>query len=350
MHKQIELPTSYGKPMKHRFLGRLNQLLSQLPVHPLLPRLHRAMASSSNIEELQKLRDEFDSSLQSFAADSSSTFSIIHTVPDSSSTPSSTSPAADLQTLYVLDSSFNPPTYAHLTLIQRAIQNDKGARPCRVCLLLATENADKKPKPASFEDRLVLMSLMAQNLRASLREQGAQKEADDLAVDVAVTKKPFFMDKAQSIDGSGVYGDAQQVHVTGYDTIIRIFNPKYYPQDQKLRVLEPFLSKHRLRVCYRVGGDGSGGGDVSREAQEAYVEAIGDGSREAEGMKKEWRKMVELVDDAESVEGVSSTESRKAAQEGRKGDLAKLVGENVAEYVISERLYAEPDAVKKSYN
>lgn len=308
------------------------------------------MASSSNIEELQKLRSEFHQSLQTFAADSSLTFTIIHTVPATSSTPSSTSPITDLRTLYVLDSSFNPPTYAHLTLIQRALGNDKGAHPCRVCLLLATENADKKPKPASFEDRLVLMSLMARNLRASLREQGSQHEADGLAVDVAVTKKPFFMDKAQSIDGSGLYGDAQQVHVTGYDTIIRIFNPKYYPQDQKLRVLEPFLSKHRLRVCYRVGGDGSGGGDVSREEQEAYVEAIGDGSREAEGMKREWREMVELVDDAESVEGVSSTESRKAAQEGRKGDLAKLVGENVAEYVISEQLYAEPGAVKKSYN
>jgi len=169
-------------------------------------------------------------------------------------------------------------------------------------------------------------------------------------VDVAVTKKPFFMDKAKSIDDSGVYSGAQQVHVTGYDTIIRIFNPKYYPQDQKLRVLEPFLSKHRLRVCYRVGGDGSGGGDVSREDQEAYVEGVGDGSREAEGMKREWREMIELVDDAESVKGVSSTQSRKAAQEGRKEDLATLVGEEVAEYVVNERLYSEPDAVKKSYS
>jgi len=303
------------------------------------------MTTSTNIEELRKLKAHFQRSLQSYAADPSTTFTIIHTVPSTSPTPSPTSPISDLQTLYVLDSSFNPPTYAHLTLIQKALANDRGARPCRVCLLLATENADKKPKPASFEDRLVLMSLMAQNLRASLPD----KEANDLAVDVAVTKKPFFMDKARSIDESGVYGGAQQVHVTGYDTIIRIFNAKYYPQDQKLRVLEPFLSQHRLRVNYRVGGDGSGGGDVSREEQEAYVEAIGDGSREAEGMKKEWREMIELVDDAESVKGVSSTESRKAAQAGRKADVARIVGENVAEYVIEEQLYADADAVKKSY-
>lgn len=195
-----------------------------------------------------------------------------------------------------------------------------------------------------------MMTLMARTLRAMLRDQGSLKGLDDLAVDVAVIKKPFFMDKAKAIDDSGVYGDVQQVHVTGYDTIIRIFNPKYYPEDQKLRVLEPFLSKHRLRVCYRVGGDGSGGGDVSREEQEAYVEAIGDGSREAEGMKKEWRSMVELVDDAGSVEGISSTESRKAAQERKRDDLKKLVDENTSEYIIGQKLYAEAGAVKKSYS
>lgn len=237
-----------------------------------------------------------------------------------------------------------------MTLIQKALSNDKGARPCRVCLLLATENADKKPKPASFEDRLVMMSLMAANLRASLREQGTQQEADDLAVDVAVTKKPFFMDKAKAIDDSGVYGDAQQVHVTGYDTIIRIFNPKYYPRDQGLRVLEPFLSRHRLRVCYRIGGDGSGGGDVSREDQEGYVEAIGDGSREGEGARREWRDMIELVDDAESVRGVSSTDARKAAQARRREEIVEILGENVADYVLSQELYAEAGAIKKSYD
>jgi len=309
------------------------------------------MSSSTDLKELRELKSNIKDSLKSFAADSSTTFSIVHTVASATSdTPSSASPATSLKTLYVLDSSFNPPTFAHLTLIQKALANDKGSRPCRVCLLLATENADKKPKPASFEDRLVLMSMMAQNLRSSLRDQGAGQAVEELAVDVAVTKKPFFMDKAKSIDDSELYGNAQQVHVTGWDTVIRIFDSKYYPKDQKLRVLEPFLSKHRLRVCYRVGGDGSGGGDVSREEQEAYVEAVGDGSREAEGMKSEWRNMIELVDDAESVRGVSSTESRKAAQDGRNEDLAKLVGEEVAEYIVTEKLYAEAGAVKKNYD
>lgn len=233
---------------------------------------------------------------------------------------------------------------------------DGGTRPMRVMFLLATENADKKPKPASFEDRLVMMSVCAEELRASLRSEGAGSgtgnghgsgEPDaELSVDVAVTKHPFFMDKAMAIDGSGIYGGAQQVHLTGYDTVIRIFNSKYYPADQKLRVLEPFLSKHRLRVCYRVDE----GKDGDRKEQEEYVEGIGDGSREEEGMKREWRGMVELVDDAEEVEGVSSTDARRAAVDGEVERLEELVGERVAGYVMEKGLYEGGESVKKSYD
>lgn len=231
-------------------------------------------------------------------------------------------------------------------------------------LLLATENADKKAKPAQFEDRLVMMSVMADSLRKSLLIHADQHNtgsgggdatsgnANEIAVDVAITKKPFYMDKAMSIDESKVYADGmQQVHVTGYDTIIRIFDSKYYPKDQGLRVLEPFLGKHRLRVCYRVGvgeKEKVKGGDDRRE-QERYVEAIGDGSREAEGMKSEWRRMIDLVDDAKSVEGVSSTEARKCASQGKRKELEEIVGETVAEYILNEKLY-DPESVKKSYS
>lgn len=230
-------------------------------------------------------------------------------------------------------------------------------------LLLATENADKKPKPAAFEDRLVMMSIAAEELHHSLIGQKRQADsdaregdgstdatADDIAVDVAITKKPFYIDKAMSIDDSGVYPEGtQQVHITGYDTIIRIFNPKYYPEDKKLGVLEPYFSKHRLRVCYRLGisqKEKIEGGDDRRE-QDAYVKAIGDGSREGEGVKKEWRDMIELVDDASTVEGVSSTEARQNAVDGNVDELEAIVGRTSRDYIMSEKLYNDQASVKK---
>lgn len=281
----------------------------------------------------QNLHTEFQESLQQFAQ-SDETFKIVYSVYASTETP-----LKDVKSLYVLDSSFNPPTKAHLTLARNAILNDHGSKPARMMFLLATENADKKPKPAAFEDRLVMMSLMAGRIG---------DEFDDMPVDVAVTKKPFFMDKATSIDKAEIYGNAQQVHLTGYDTIVRIFNAKYYPNDLKLKVLEPFLSKHRLRVCYRLSGqEGSSEAENDRKEQDAYVEAIGDGSRADEGMKPEWRRAIELVDDAKEVRGVSSTNARKAAVEGDTETLRDLLGTDVAEYVLEQKLYNNAEDVVK---
>lgn len=336
-----------------RSLDRLHTILSHI-THTSSPSLiHRTTmshCSGADPSGLSFLAARFARDLREFAADSNSTFRIIHTVPFSPTPPSPTSPLTDLKTLYVLDSSFNPPTKAHLTIARNALLRDNGNRPVRVMFLLATENADKKPKPASFEDRLVMMSLCAEELRSSLNGETATSDGSsvpsDLSVDVAVTKHPFFMDKAMSIDKAEIYGDAQQVHLTGYDTIIRIFNSKYYPKDQKLRVLEPFLSRHRLRVCYRV----SGGKEGDREAQEAYVEGIGDGSREDEGMKREWREMVELVNDAKDVEGVSSTDARRAAVEGDTEKLEGLIGKRVGSFVMERGLYPGNESVKKSYD
>lgn len=302
------------------------------------------MSSSYKTSELARWctqqRDNYAKQLKEFVQ-TDKQFSIVHIASGKKTTSTdaelvSAPPSLhEVRTLYVLDSSFNPPTKAHLTLARQALLNDKGNRPARMMFLLATVNADKKPKPADFEDRLVMMSLMAHTVATEFADQKVE-------VDVAVTKKPFFMDKAACIDEAGIYGQAQQVHLTGFDTIVRIFNPKYYPEDQKLKVLEPFLSKHRLRVCYREDGE------TSRADQEAYVEGVGDGSRAKEGMKKEWRKMIELVDDAETVKGYSSTESRKATVEGRMPALEGLLGQEIAEYVTSQKLYRDEQDVQKS--
>ncbi len=56
---------------------------------------------------------------------------------------SSSSSATPAGTLYVLDSSFNPPTRAHFDMAVSALEHDRGAAPKRLILLLATRNADK---------------------------------------------------------------------------------------------------------------------------------------------------------------------------------------------------------------
>jgi nicotinamide-nucleotide adenylyltransferase len=184
-----------------------------------------------------------------------------------------------------------------------------------------------------------MMTLLALELQQEIESSlGAVRPA----VDIGVSKLPYYHDKAVAIDESGIYeGHPQQVHLTGFDSLIRIFNTKYYPPAYTLAPLEPFLSKHRLRVTYRT--DGPWGG---REEQEKYVQDIADGLRENEGAKREWAAHIELVQGkADGEEVVSSTQARKAANEDA-SSLGKYVTQSVLEWILSERLYLEGDLNK----
>jgi len=137
-----------------------------------------------NISSMPQLLQQFRASLKAFAA-STSTFQLLITVPVSRS-PSTSPP----KTLYVLDSSFNPPTTAHLRIASSALEHDpSGSCPKRLLLLLATQNADKASKPASFEHRLAMMTLFAQDLQSHLRNSNAASGHPEVApVDIGVTR------------------------------------------------------------------------------------------------------------------------------------------------------------------
>lgn len=328
-HHQIDVHHAHSE-----HISRAEAVLSERKPSSLMASspTHSKSKDPIDNEMLQRLRSQFATSLSEFTS-STRVFQVIYTVPLKRKPEAASTRTAAGRTLYVLDSSFNPPSQAHLTLAKSAVIKDSNAGPARILLLLATVNADKAVKPAAFEDRLVMMSIMAQNLRDELTQRDSSEE---VPIDVAVTKKPYFMDKAMEIDRSGLFAqDAQQVHLVGYDTLVRIFDSKYYPQDQKLSVLQPFLSRHRLRVYYREDGK------VSRQEQRGYVDRIADGSRESEGMRKEWAKMVELVDDAREVKGISSTKAREAYERGDMNELRSLVGDPVAKYVAENKLYTE---------
>lgn len=279
----------------------------------------------------------FKTALPSFAS-SSDNFRILTSIPKQSHTV-----PASLSTLYVLDSSFNPPTRAHLRIASTALTQDRGEAPKRLLLLLATQNADKAPKPASFDQRLAMMSIFAEDLRRGLAQssEAAQiyngEEGGYPAVDIAVTKCPYFVDKAAAIAKSGFYSaNTTQVHLTGFDTLIRILDAKYYPAEKGLTPLEPFLSKHRLRVTYRTDADW---GD--KHAQDQYLQDLKDGERVKEGGKREWAEQIEMVDGTARHDVIiSSTKVRDAAKTGDEEALGKLVTDGVKQWVLQEKLYA----------
>ena len=275
----------------------------------------------------QTLRAQYTSSLKRFIA-SPRNLEILTTVP-----PERQPTPPDV--LYVLDSSFNPPTLAHLRIASSAVLEKPGLS-SRLLLLLATQNADKPSKPASFEDRLVMMELFAQDLLSYLETTSPSIGQQRLPqIDIGVTKKPYFVDKAAEIESSGVYASSlEQVHLTGYDTLIRIFNPKYYPPTHTLQPLAPFLSKHRLRVTLRPGDEWG-----EKDDQQAFLLNLAQGGREAEGGKREWAERIQFVEGQKPGEpSVSSTKAREAIQ-SNPGDMEVLVPQNVRGYMLSQNPY-----------
>ncbi|CRG85382.1 hypothetical protein PISL3812_02462 [Talaromyces islandicus] len=278
---------------------------------------------------VQQLRLRYTAVLKNFVA-SAQAFDILDTVPPQSEHQQRNDAS---RSLFVLDSSFNPPTAAHLKIAASALEE---ARPpsSRLLLLLATQNADKPSKPAWFEDRLVMMTKFAQDLRTHLQSLQLSELPE---IDIGVTKNPYFVDKAAAIEESGRYAkDIEQVHLTGYDTLIRIFNPKYYPPTHTLQPLEPFLLRHRLRVTMRPDDEWG-----NREEQEDYLRQLAQGGREGDGAKREWADRIQLVQGRKAGDlPVSSTRARQAAQT-KDELLAALVPESVASYVVSQNLYQE---------
>lgn len=275
------------------------------------------------------LRSQYASLLKQFIA-SSKEFEVLATVPTDQSPPP--------KILYVLDSSFNPPTRAHLRIASSALL-EQLEPDSRLLLLLATQNADKSSKPAPFEDRLAMMELFAHDVRSHLAA-GHSDPASSVkhipTIDIAVTKKPYFIDKAAAIEASDHYpSPLEQVHLTGYDTLIRIFNPKYYPPEHTLRPLSALFSQHRLRVTLRPGDEWG-----EREEQEGFLASLARGDREDEGGQREWARRIQLIEGRKPEDPpVSSTRAREAAQFAPQ-DLEWLVPDKVRRFVLSERPYS----------
>jgi nicotinamide-nucleotide adenylyltransferase len=276
--------------------------------------------SQYDSKTIDSMRKSYKSALSDFRA-SGSAFQIFCSVPDLGNVK------APVNTLYVLDSSFNPPTKAHMHLARSALMTDSRRTPLRLLLLLAIKNADKAPKPAAFEDRLVMMTLMAEEICREMREM----REEEVVVDVGVTGEPFYYKKAEVIEQSGAYDrlkEGEQVHITGFDTIIRVFDPKYYPDG--MSVLQSMFDKGKLRVHLRDGDE--------RE-QRGYLESIRKGEREGQGVKREWAQRIEMVEPMR--EFVSSTEARRCVVEHEGEGLGMFVGESVREYILKEKLYEE---------
>jgi nicotinamide-nucleotide adenylyltransferase len=241
----------------------------------------------------------YSSQLQSFVA-SSKCFQIIK----------SSSHQLNDDTLYILDSSFNPPTNAHLALALSALSWNE--RPT-VLLLLAIQNADKQAKPASFDHRLEMMELLARRIEAT---------SSAIAM-IALSKHPRFVDKAKEVAIS-FPSIKEFVWLVGYDTLIRILDKKYYTEalEESLRA---FWEKNRI-VCAIRGNE---------SMERSFLGKVCSG--ELDDVPASWANYIKIIEPVGKED--SSTRARKAAAGGQWEEVKKVVPEEIAAYIQKEQLY-----------
>ncbi|KAF1940619.1 Nucleotidylyl transferase [Clathrospora elynae] len=296
---------------------------------------------ASRIASLRLLLPDLESALKSFAS-SPSKFRVVRTI-----SPTATQP----KTLYILDSSFNPPSIAHLTLATSALKQSAASEsnPCRLLLLFSIHNADKAPNPASFVQRIALMTVFAEDLSRSLKCATPSLDAGvaDMSIDIGVTKEPYYSDKSAAIAETTppfYPSNPIHIHLVGYDTLIRFCNPKYYPKhNPPLSALKSFFGAgHKLRVTQRPTdpSDASSNAFGTTEEQEKYLKDLKDGKQETAGFESAWSNSIDMVQ-AEDGVGVSSTRVRNAVKEGRWDAVDELCTEGVAAWITDQALYSE---------
>lgn len=205
--------------------------------------------------------------------------------------------------LLILDSSFNPPTRAHVALLTAAQAHYPANHFAARLLLFATRNADKQLTGASAVQRLEMMEILA-------KKHGAL---------VGVTRHARFVDKATHLQAW--FGSKVELYfIMGYDTITRFLDPVYYEPTPVHEALAPFFQHARLVCADRAGLSN----DFSSEAIRRYSDKI---------------DRISIASDPE-VAALSSTLARSVAKGTDTGKrLEDIVEDEVAEYIRSEHLY-----------
>lgn len=186
------------------------------------------------------------------------------------------------QRLGIFSGSFNPLTVAHIKMIEAAQQKYDLEE---ILLILARANVDKGVFGLSLADRLLM-----------LKEYTVNREN----FSVAACSHGKFIEKVEALKSAYPPG-SHFSFIVGYDTFIRLFDPKYYTDLHS--VLEALFDQCRFIVANRQDYDA----DAVRQVME-----VPDYRRYASG--------IDLIELPDFYAEISSTDIRAQIQAGNSVD------------------------------
>lgn len=211
-------------------------------------------------------------------------------------------PNKKIRRLGVFPSSFNPLTVAHVELTRRAKEEFD---PEEVVLVLDAQAMDKEIHGASLEDRLWMLRLFARSCPGYR---------------VAFSSHSRFLDKLRAL--SRLCPDVQEFcFIVGYDTIVRVLDPKYY--DDRERALAELFRGSRFLVANRADGG------------RAELQTLLDKTE-----NRRFKDRVDFFSLPAPQAHISSTLVRENVAQG--GDIRGLVPPAIFRFIRETRLYAPP--------
>lgn len=269
----------------------------------------------------------------------------------------SRSTADDTIDIAVLDSSFNPPSRAHLALLlSRPILAQQKQAYDGHLLLFSTQNADKgagKPGDASLSQRIEMMTLMAKDVE---RIQAASGHPANVAV--GLVDKPLIFAKStltwDLLKGQQQSSRKPRLHwVVGFDTLYRVFQLKYYPslEEFQQQCSQFFEREGTTFVCARrdpssypqLIRDDSSEQDAEQQARQEEDKLL------ASENVAPWvdRGSVGMLDIDPDQAKLSSTKIRSLLKDDsvedseKKERLKELVPPSLVEYLVESRIYRD---------
>lgn len=256
----------------------------------------------------------------------------------------------------VLDSSFNPPSRAHLALLLSSpiLAHQKQAYDGHL-LLFSTQNADKgagKPGDASLTQRVEMMTLMAKDVE---RIQTASGHTPNVAV--GLVDKPLIFAKSTltwDLLKQQQHESKPRLHwVVGFDTLYRVFQLKYYPSLEEFQhqCSQFFEREGTTFVCARrhpssfpqLTGSSSDGKDAEQQAREEEDKLLAS-DNVAPWVRRGSMGMLDIDPDQARL---SSTKIRSllkdniVGEEEKKRRLKELVPPSLVEYLVESRIYRD---------
>lgn len=263
--------------------------------------------------------------------------------------PAKSAPSPSNLRISVLDSSFNPPTHAHVALAKTRLPNarDDEAYDAKL-LLLSVRNPDKaiKPGDATFVQRLEMMTLLAQELGENTA--------------VAIIDEPLFFGKGKSLssflqnrlaeleaDGALSSKPPCSLHfILGLDTLERVLSPKYYISQPHLTASSPeTIASMRSALLTFVSPPPSGHDCrivcARRDANSYPALTLEDGEPSplsyAEDLVASGH--ISMIDIGRREQTFSSSGVRTKVEQGKSQEWQAMAPKAIASYIVENGLY-----------